>query len=94
MTDQEDLFGAPRQEPEAPRKAEKKGPLKEKVLEKFKARKFQSFTREQVVASFPRRRPDVVERALMKLIKEGDVKVLLTLGVSDSIRYTATIYKS
>ena len=90
----EDLFGNPdRPAHQAePAKAPKAPLLYEAMLAKFKSHKFQTFTRKQIVAGFPERKPEQVEKALRKLIRHKDVRVVpSTDGI---IRYTVTIYKS
>lgn len=67
-----DLFGNPDTPAPAPVR-EKKAPLKERILEYFKDRKYQSFTASEVVAAFAESKPESVARAVQLLTKSRHI---------------------
>lgn len=88
-----DLFGNQEQEP-APEPAPKAKPypLFERLLAKFKERKYEAFSLEEIIRSFPSRKPEVVVRALHKLVRNNDVRAMPAEG-SKPVRYTKSLYK-
>jgi len=67
-----DLFGNPEAPAPVPAR-EKRIPLKERVLEYFKERKYQSFTSSEIITAFAESRPESVARAVQLLTKSRHI---------------------
>lgn len=107
-----DLFGfnPPEEVPRADGKKEKRGPLKERILEYFRVHKFTSYSTRQIIGKFDDGRNDTkvdqyIRNALRKLLHENSIKATggreeFTLGErsrffsTDLELLTLTIYKS
>jgi hypothetical protein len=92
--DQPSLFEAPRAPETKPAARPTKVPqLWKQMLERFKSHKYQSFSMAAIVKAYPERKPEVVQRAIFRLLKNGDIKYM-PMEQGKPPRYTASIYKA